>query len=509
MTDPMIPLGRFRRDVQQYDTIEVVLKCAAISRLMDKDNKTLYQEPFTNTVAGFPQIQYALVTHHGLAAVVCQAIRNYRWAARKPVSKKDVMALANNWNNVEDPFLGSGLMTLVRVLYEQAPYQEQLGDLIPRYLTILTETNPANPPLDIQGVFKSRTGLSIEEFMRIGVVFYSGALGYASFTRGFLEGTKAEKLKPFLTPGKIDAFLEAAAADFPTFRRLCLQEEKEAPEAGKWVFNPLVGRPVVIFPDGRFCVPIPRLLIHRITKGIYYDLLDAYSTPNHNRFPDWFGHAFEEYGGIILRKALDRSTVYPEPAYGSPVRHGPDWTILGQMIGLAMEFRSSRLPKMVRTTTERDQVMNRVRQGLAQTAGRLPAKIRDILDGSAGLPASGVSEILPAIVTLEEWYPGALTSDLIRGELQKEGIDAGRFQLMSIGDLEWLLTWAEHEPPAIVLRDKLSDPTLDDLSVGQYLRKRADAQGRSFPRRILKDKRNAFFDDIIGPDDQKEGLAPH
>jgi hypothetical protein len=498
MPDPMIPLGRFRRQVQQYDPIEVVLKCAATSRSMDKDNETLHHEPFTDTVAGFPRTRDALVGHHGLAAVVRLAIRNHPWAGWQPVSKKDVMALANNWNNVEDPFLGSGLMTLVRVLYEQAPYQEQYGDLIPRYLTILTKTKPADPPLDIQCTFKSLTGLSIEEFMKIGIAFYSAALDYPSFTRGFLEGTKAEKLKPLLTPEKIDAFLKAAAADFPTFRQLCLQEEKETSGAGKWVFNSLVTRPVVILPDGRFCVPILRLLIHRITKGIYYDLLDAYSAPGHNPFPDWFGHAFEEYGGIILRMALDQSTVHPEPAYGSPVRHGPDWTILGQKVGLAMEFRSSRLPKKVRSTTERDEVMNRVRQGLAQTAGRLPAKIRDILDRSAGLPASGVNEIVPAIVTLESWYPEALTADLIRTELQSAGIDAGRFQLMSIGDLEWLLTWAVHDPPAAVLREKLSDPALDDLSVSQYLHKRANELGLSFPQRILKDKADAFFGELIG-----------
>lgn len=509
MTEPMVPLGRFRRQVQEYDPVEVVLKCAATSRFMDKDNKTLHQEPFTDTVAGFPRTRYTLVTHHGLAAVVRLAIRNHPWAGWKPVSAKDVMALANNWNNVEDPFLGSGIMTLVRVLYEQGPYQEQLGDLIPRYLIILTETKPADPPLDIQGGFKTKTGLSIEEFMKIGVAFYFGSFLYASFTRGFMEGPMAGKLKPFITREKIDAFLKIAAADFPTFRQLCLQEEEEAPGAGKWVFNPLISRPVVILPDGRFCVPIPRLLIHRITKGIYYDLLDAFYNSDHNPFPDWFGHAFEEYGGIILRRALDQSTVFPEPAYGSPVRHGPDWTILGQTTGLAMEFRSSRLPKKVRTTTDRDEVMIRIRQGLAQTASRLPGKITDILDGSAGLPASGVSEILSAIVTLESWYPDALTADLIRRELQKEGIDPGRFQLMPIGDLEWLLTWAQHEPPAVVLRDKFSDPTLDDLSVSQYLGKRAGDQSLSFPRRILKDKADAFFGELTGLGDRSDGWESH
>jgi hypothetical protein len=489
MTEPMIPIGRFRSQIVEFDPVEVVLKCAATSREMDKNNKTLHCEPIKD--------KHALVTHHGLAAVVRMAIRNHCWARRNPVSDKDVMAFANNWNNVEDPFLGSGLMTLVRIAYEQFPYQEQLDDLIPRYLTILTETSPRDPPLDIQNTFRSRTGLSIEEFMKIGVAFYFAALACTSFTRGFLEGTKAEKLKPLLTKEKIDSFLQTAAADFPTFRDLCLKEEKASPGAGKWIFNPLVSRPVVILPDGRFCVPILRLLVHRITKGIYYDLLDAFADPSHNPFPDWFGHAFEEYGGIILRKALDSSAIYPEPAYGSPVKHGPDWTALERGVGIAMEFRSSRLPKIIRTTTERDEVMNRIRTGLIHTVERLPAKIADILDGSAGLPSSQMSEIAPAIITLEEWYPSALTADLIQKELKMAGAEPVRFQLMSVGDLEWLLTWAKVEHPAVVLQDKLSDSAMDDLSVSQYLRKRADGKGLSFPRRILKDRAEAFFGELI------------
>ena len=66
-------------------------------------------------------------------------------------------------------------MTLVRIAYEQFSYQERLDDLIPRYLTILTETRPQNPSLDIESTFRNRTGLSIEEFMKIGVAFYSAA----------------------------------------------------------------------------------------------------------------------------------------------------------------------------------------------------------------------------------------------------------------------------------------------------------------------------------------------
>jgi hypothetical protein len=39
------------------------------------------------------------------------------------------------------------------------------------------------------------------------------------------------------------------------------------------------------------------------------------------------------------------------------------------------------------------------------------------------------------------------------------------------------------------------------MSVSQYLQKRADDQGLSFPRRILKDVADAFFDEFTSNDD--------
>jgi hypothetical protein len=249
---------------------------------------------------------------------------------------------------------------------------------------------------------------------------------------------------------------------------------------------------------------VPRLLIHRITKGIYYDLLDAFHEPDRNLFADWFGYAFEEYGGIILQETLDPLTVFHEPVYRTSVKRGPDWTVLEGKTGLAMEFRSSRLPKSIRTKTEREEVLKHVSGRLGHAAALLPGKIQDILDGTAGLPASKTNEIVPAIVTLEPWFPEALTVELIRTKLQKEGQEVGRFNLMSIDDLEWLLTWAEHETPAVVLRDKLCDPSLDGLSVGRYLRRRADDLGLPFPKHILKDKSDDFFGEWLGVDDGRE-----
>ena len=47
----MIPMGSFKKQVQQYKPVEVVLMCAAISRDMDLNKETLRQVPFTGALA--------------------------------------------------------------------------------------------------------------------------------------------------------------------------------------------------------------------------------------------------------------------------------------------------------------------------------------------------------------------------------------------------------------------------------------------------------------------------
>lgn len=98
--------------------------CASGSRELEKSNQTIYQ----NQVNG----QNVIIAHHSFTILAMLAIRNYPQSKHKVPSLSDVILLANRVYSFEDPFLGtsaSGIITLIRALYEQLPFQESINDL--------------------------------------------------------------------------------------------------------------------------------------------------------------------------------------------------------------------------------------------------------------------------------------------------------------------------------------------------------------------------------------------
>ncbi|MBI3743752.1 MAG: hypothetical protein HY261_05620 [Chloroflexi bacterium] len=508
LTEPMLPPTRLAREIQQYDPVRIVLKCAAISREMDKRQETLLSFDFASRVGNYQIKKPGFVTHHGLAEVVRWAVRNHPYAGTSEPSAIETMRLANNTNNVEDPFLGMGLLTLMRVAYEQFPYQEQYGFLIPRYLAILTETHPTAPVLQVESAFQTTTGMSIKEFMAVGFAFYAATSGPLVFGRSYLENTKVASLQPLLTAKNIDSFLKQATVDFRTFRELVMKEERDAPGLGRYTFNPLVSKPVLVRPSGEFCIPIPKLLIRRITGGLYHDLIDVFSNPTQNPFQDWFGHAFEEYGGILLREVFQPALVFPETGYGKPSegRRTPDWTVLDGPVGLAVEFRTSRLPKKLRAVADRDALTERLRSALVDPLLKFPGKISDLLNGKTGLPIRGVTRCIPLIVTVEPWYVEGLVTRLVEEQAKALGQPDFPFQLASIAELEWLLTWAQIEPPGALLEEKLSNPETRYIDLHTFLAQRARSLGMPWPQHVLTRRREEFFGQFH---EQNEPMSEH
>ena len=493
----MIRPDEFGRKVAQYSPITLIQMCANACRELDRLGKTMQQ----GTVNG----QNAIVTQHAFAELAMWAIRNHPKAGDRKPSHAAVIRLANNVYSIQDPFLGTkagGIMTLVRIAYERIPYQEKLQYLIPRHIILYLESNPPQLSFDLGSAFHSVAGLTVKEFMMIGLIFYSAALAFPSFARGFVENTQVTSLRPYVSPEKVDAFLAIAGADFQTLRGLRLKEEKIAPGLGRFAFNPLLSRPVVQLPNGLLCVPVPRLLIYRITQGIYYDLLDAHRQPQGNIFSDWFGYAFQQYIGMLLKEAFGNDKVYPEVA-------GVDWFVILGDAALVLECRSGRIPKKIRSRTDRTEVMEMVRRNIVDPAEKLPGKIREIDTGVPGIPIDKVKTYLPAIITYQEWYPTALTLDLAREELNRMNAEDFHFDLMSADDIEWLLAWAQYEDPVSVLREKRNDMDGKDLSIGQYVGVRAKRKGvTKIEKTLLLKKRAEYLKEILpGPEGQSFTLS--
>jgi hypothetical protein len=487
----MIPPDEFGREVAQYDPIALVLMCSNACRELDKAGQTLRQ----GTLNG----QNVIVTQHTFAELAMWAIRNHNKASGEKPLPTDVTRLANNIYSIQDPFLGTeagGIMTLVRIAYEQFPYQEKLQYLIPRHIILYLESNPPElSSFDLNSTFKRVTNLTVNEFMMLGFIFYSAACAFTSFERSFVENTPVSSLRPYASQEKIDAFLTIAGADFKTFRKLRLEEENAEPGLGRFTFNPLLSSPVVKLPNGLLCVPTPRLLIYRITQGIYYDLLEAHREPQGNIFSVWFGYAFQQYIGILLKEAFGNDKVYPEVA-------GVDWLVILEDSARVLECRSGRLPKKIRSRTNRFEVMEMIRRNIVDPAEKLPGKIRKIVEGVPGVPTDNVRTYLPAIITYQEWYPTALTLDLAKIELKQMGAEDFYFDLMSTDDIEWLLAWAKYENPSSVLQEMRNDVDSKDISVGQYVGVRAKRKGITKIDKTLLSRKRTEYQGKIFPESE-------
>jgi len=450
----------------------------------------------------FHRLLLANVTFHGIATVAMWAIRNFERSARATPTKEDVIALINNVNNVEYPGKADELadirMMLLRLWHLQFPYQEEVGHLLPRYLILFLETHPADPVIDIDQEFSKIMGLSVKEFMTLGLAAYARGLNYDRLERSYLHSAGQRLFNPPLPADKVEIFIGHMASEFREFKRLCIEEEKSSPNAGPYVFNPLWVKPIVILPDGALVMPVPRLLIHRITKGLYYDLLEAYREPAGNQFAVWFGHAFEEYAGIVLKASLGEDKVFGEPLYGRVERAGPDWVVVDGEHCLALECRSSRLKKSAKTGGDYEEVLTLIRRAIIETAAKLPQKIKDLRDGATGVNTSGVTTYLPAIVTAEPWYPEPQTLAMVREHLMEMGLQDFRFELMSVGDLERLAAWIENGGSLSILQEKLADRNAQDITLGSYLNERApDLRVPQVPNRLLMGKMDSYFNQLV------------
>lgn len=496
--------GHFRKQVVQYDPGIVLQMCNRVSVNLYKQGKNIVTIPWPSRIGPFPRRQNAHITQHKLALLAMMVLQNHPWAHPSKPSYKEFIVLANNASTVESPIEKHNLSskeeltsTLVRLAYQQFPFQEDVYHTLPRHLLLYLDTHVAHPTIDLDAALLKKTGLNIKDFITIGIAFYAAALEHSTFDRKFIENTQIASLQPYVKPEKVTAFLSVVAADFAAFRDLCLQEVQQFPMAGLYRFNPLFDRPIIICKGGLLCVPVLLLLPYVVTKGLYYDFLDEFSGDNGNPFSEWFGHAFEQYGGLLLRDAFGYENVFEEPVYGKPERAGPDWIVTQGNTAIIFEFRSGRLNKRAKTYGDYEDIVELLERNVLETLKKIPIKIDALRSGATGISLSGVTEYIPCVVTYEPLYSHGLFLDVITRELRNQNVPEFDFELMSIEDLEWLLAWAAYEEPVEFIQKKLANPEWKVMSTSKLIEEKATEKGvNKLRNRLLKKTINEYWGEI-------------
>jgi hypothetical protein len=148
--------------------------------------------------------------------------------------------------------------------------------------------------------FEERFGLSLHDFIRLGFIIncLSQQPGYIS--RDYFDLLRRKKI-PIPDNNNILTFLKLISLNPLAFRKICANSMDNENHLNIYEFNQLFNYPLIRLHYGddnkeakydEFIAPVPRLLTHRFTTGLYYQLFNSFGK---NSFSDSFGALFENY----------------------------------------------------------------------------------------------------------------------------------------------------------------------------------------------------------------------
>lgn len=307
--------------------------------------------------------------------------------------------------NVEEPAFGRepGLSRLRSVLnhiaYEQFAHQFSAMENVGRTLVLLGDHAARCPTAPTPEDWARALGVPLEQFMRLGFAMHVAALSNGGgIDREVLKMDHVAPMFRPLTPDEaldvIDRWFAANADELRVAGAI-----EETPGAEKWSLSPLVAKPLVALPDGRYVMPWPRLVLDRITPtGLYFIGLDVFGPA----FPDALGTMFQDYVGTQLA-LLEHADVRPEIVYGRCRERTVDFFIITPEVVLLVEVKAARPVRATRlgTLLGDEDTANKVGYAFTQIE-RTTQLIRDGHPAVAAIPKDRALRGL--VITLEPFH---------------------------------------------------------------------------------------------------------
>lgn len=304
------------------------------------------------------------------------------------------------------------------------------------------------PAFDLEESFQKTNKVTVSEFIDIGFTAYAAASARKRFTGEYF--TEARSLGIALPKDEsVAAVLDQLAADQFQMKEMYERFAQKDRRYAAYDFNPLIVHPVIrpwpkhantSLKEDRLIVPLPELLLTRISEGFYQQMFFHYR----NDFSNYFGHVFEAYVGEILRHTFPRASIFSESdirrTYKESRGKVPDWVVIEGDAVLMFECKATGLSRKALAMGDQsaiDYSLSQVIDGLAQAHEFREACKK----GEAGLEQfSKCSHYEVAVVTLERFY--IVNSVFFRAHVNKElsdrGITPGQWIVLAVEELEKL-----------------------------------------------------------------------
>jgi hypothetical protein len=282
-----------------------------------------------------------------MAVAARESLRAGNEYRRSGVTMNDLVEIGSHYHNLYDSVLEDedALACLVRIAYEQFPFQEALffGAARSRLLFERPSPEAVRKLRLVDSAFWGKTiGLPLETLFAAGMLFGVGALkNEGHFDLGWYGQENFAAISELI--GEKDArraMDELFATDRESFKTMCPTSYRRGYE--RVSFNPLVARPFIQVQGDRFLAPVPQYVFWRASApSLYYMALERLAESDKALFTDDVGALFEDY---VLRQAaqLPLDALHPQIEYAAGA-YTTDAVLVWPDFVLLVEAKASRL----------------------------------------------------------------------------------------------------------------------------------------------------------------------
>lgn len=341
----------------------------------------------------------------GLATIARESILWGNEHRPQGVTDGDLREVLNGYSNLYEPPRSpsdnSAHSLLTRVAYDQFPYQESLFEELSRsHVLLIDGTREVETEVLSAEAWSGILGMPLP--LAVGTTFFLSVA--AEKNEGWFDPRWLDQpnFAEILEVWPRDAILRRAeqlSASVPEFKAAYAAVPKPGRGFERYAFNPLITRPFVRWPDGRFLAPQPRLILRTVTPGaLYYDGIAALGAA----FGRDLGHLTEWYVGQQLH-TLPGAAVFPEVAYDKSRRRSIDWFLVLPSLVILLEVKSARFGLLDRAAdpgfeTRIGEVLQKAVTQLQRTSEAIDAGVPEFDHIPADRPRVGM------VVTAEPYY---------------------------------------------------------------------------------------------------------
>lgn len=464
--------GEFRQVIRRYPPSELL---PALARLALVGGSP----PYTAAVLS-AAVPWAIA----LAARECVLWGNeYRNAEVTGDSLRVIMNAHNNiYEDQHYPTENSALDILIRLAYEQFPYQESIFEEISRSHALMVQ-GPAEIATEVLNgsAWAQLLGAPLGEV--VGATFFLQVATNDNdgwFDHAWLDRDDLQPIYKLWRREVIEARADQLSSTFDEFKEAYAAVPRPPPGYERYAYNPLLKRPLLRMPGGLLLAPQPALIMRTVSPGaLYYRGMEEFDQP----FARDLGHLTEHYVGRQLRSITPGPDLHPEIVYreGRDELKSIDWFLVFPSVVIMFEVKSARFGLLERAAfgDYQDKVkalLNKATEQLDRSSQALAACNPAFAHVPRDRPRIGI------IVTNEPYY-------LANSPLVREMLTEVPFPTLtaSLRDIEFLVTLPLNEVERQLVAIA-NDRERSTWNLGNSL----DASARSKRNVILQDAWEAY-----------------